>query len=735
MTIRYDNHIGSTTNGSEVFEKVLNLNIQGINLLLKSMFNKAGDSKNWDLPDKESKRLVAQIYKKKRIIKSSFVFQLKKNFADFKAIRRTRLREDIPSDWLTPESADDNAQNQTIALEDTISHFEERYNEYYQLAAKRLGHCVNRTRTELDDNPMHVRRLYQSFLYAIDNPGLETQHKISLYRLFTDTVIERLEPLYISVEQCFIEHQVLPDIKLKPRSRPAQDSSKQPVPNHAVAMQCIPILMAIFQAFMEKTNFSGNKYTNLFPELKEELKNHEISDFDHLLDQLAKRFDFIFDDDDLPDQIKAQIARLQIYLFLSSIQESNLLKRSSNPARRLLDTIVRTEADFAVEHQGERSGYEYLRDQVDRISNNSFIESSVYAELLDGYLDYTSGKDEPQKAVVEQLSPNIAPESESESEAELAPEPEPETQLDAKTTNKAISVVEAVVQSFTDPAPLKVLKSEKVDSGENIFAVVQSIVSDLTLPLRVQGKSLILFDEVWSPLLQEIAHSKGFKSPAWDKLMTIAKTQVWALTPKLTELELEKLESTMADIEKSLNQSMQTLDLPIEQQTSLLEFLRHEQTDAIEQTKIAIKQNSNTEDSDTQKDTAEDTTSIADLANTLGEFSDLMQTTVQFNSSVDMLKAIDTNTADDQKTIPASASMIHKSDWIEIKKDDSTVLAKLTWKSDDQSQFIFVDRDGHRVCEIDEIELNKEMDAGNISLISSIPASSQRAAFSVIQSI
>ncbi|MCP3688419.1 MAG: DUF1631 domain-containing protein [Gammaproteobacteria bacterium] len=724
------NHTGNTTNGSEVFEKVLNLNVQGIGLLLTNMFHKAGDSSSWNLSDKESKRLVAQIYKKKRIIKSSFIFQIKKNFADFKAIRKIHPGENAPSSWLEQGAAGKGAKDQTLTLDETIFQFEERYYEYYQLAAKRLGHCVSRTRTELDDNPMHVRRLYQSFLYAIDNPGLEVQHKKSLFRLFSDTVIEKLEPLYISVEQCFIEHQVLPDIKLMPRSGPVKEENKQPLPDHAVAMSCIPTIMVVVQAFMEKSEFSGENYTNLFPELKEELASHDISDFDHLLDQLAVKFDFFFHDDDLPNRIKTQIARLQIYLFLSSVQDSNLLKRSSNPARRLLDTILRTETDFAVEQMGERSGYEYLHNQIDRLSNNSFIEPSVYVELLDGYIQYTSGSDEPRKAVVEQLSPGIEPESEPESE------PGPEIKPEEKPEEKAISIVEAVVQAFTESDQNTELKSETADNNENIFAVVQSIVSDVTLPLRVQGRSLILFDEVWSPLLQETAQSKGFKSPSWMKFMTLAKTQAWLLTPKSTRLELDRLKSTIATMEESLNYCMQLIKLPAEQQTSLLDFFQHELAEVIEQTKTTIKQLSKKKDlKTTQEETGKHHPPITDLAGTIDEFSELIRTTGQFDSTENILNAIDNEGNDDPISTPTTANMIHKSDWIEIKKDSTSILAKLTWKSKDHTQFIFVDRDGHRVCEIDAVELNKELEEGNISLISSIPATSERAVFSVLRSI
>jgi len=798
MTASPDNRDKNPTTGNEIFEQILTLNTQGIDLLLKNMFSKLADDENWDLPESERKRLIDQINRKKRIIKSSFVFQLKKNFADFKSIRKTRLHENNARDWQSLGLVGANEHEESEVLESIVARYEGRYETQYKSMARRLGHCINRSRTELQDNPMHVKRLYESFQYSIDSLGLETRHKISLYRLFANTVIERLEPLYKSVEQCFIEHNVLPDTKSMPKSPPTQESSKEPVSNDSVAMSRIPVLLGIFQAFKEKSAFNNDNY-HLFAELKDELKKRDISDFDHLLDRLATKFELIFSDEDLPERIKSQIARLQIYFFMSSIQESDLIKRSSNPARRLLDTIVRTEVDFAVDDQEELSGFDYLREQIDQISNNPFIETQTYTELLEGYLEFTSGKsysednvippgsasqdkqEDPKAAKIEKfptkidvkpvpvtIAPeaDIEPEPDSvlkpepelipEHEAKYEPAPEPETEpeveveaitepevIEKRVEEKPVSMVEAVVKAVSAALPSRQEKIEKPNNDENIHAVVQSIVSDMTLPLRVQGRSLILFDEVWSPLLLEVALAKGFKSPAWKKIMTIAKTQVWVLTPKSSEEELDKLVSATAQVEKSLSQSMQSLKLSVDQQASLLEFLEHEQSDVIAQTRIAIRESAKVKKSERTSEQAitktepDEKQNKVNLADTIDEFSDIMDTG-SFESSDDMLIALDGDieeTVKEQPVAPPVADDIHKGDWIEIKKDNTTILAKLTWKSDDQTQFIFVDRDGNRVCEINNTDLNEELKAGTMSLISSVPASSQRAAFSIIQTI
>lgn len=519
----------------------------------------------------------------------------------------------------------------------------------------------------------------------------------------------------------------------------APESMKGSVPNDSVAMSHIPVLMGVFQTYKAKSNLTEARHSSVLAELKEDLKKRDIPNFDHLIDQLSTKFDLFFDDEDLPDRIKEQIARLQIYLFISSIQESNLLKRSSNPARRLLDTIIRTEVDLAVDNQEELSGYEFLREQIDLFSNNPFVGSDTYGKLLDGYIEHTTEKSSAKskqnksgkvKAEVQPIKPTTKVPQEVKKEVKLVKKP-----------------VEAVVKAVAEP----VLVAEKLPLTENVYPVIQSMINDMTLPLRVQGKSLILFDEVWSPLLLEVAITKGFKSQAWQKVLTIAKTQVWVLTPKSTEQELTKLLTTIKQIEKSLSQSMQSLELSVDQQASLLEFLEHEQADVIAQSKVTIAKqkkprseatNKTGEKASIEKSAIKQKDHQAgkvNLADTVDEFSDLMETG-RFENTNDMLQALDSEKNGEVKAIKVedstpSADKIHKSDWIEIKKGATTVLAKLTWKSADETQFIFVDREGNRVCEISRADLNKQLKDGSITLISSTPSSAKRASSSVIQTI
>ncbi len=728
----------SPSSGNEIFEQALKLSCEGIDLLLEDFFSQLVRAKFHRLSARDSKRLIVQIDRKWEVIHSSFLFRVKSNFADFKASRKSRLHESISTDRQPLGLVGTNEYAETEELESLNSRFEERYSKYYQSTGEQLARCINRSYTNPLENPLHVKCLSLSFRNAIEGLNLVIAQKIALYKLFADTVVDRLEPVYESLEQCFIEHNTSTGLKPMSNKPSAPKSSNPPTPGNSVAMAHIPVLMGVFQSYKDSSKYADGTSDNIFPDLKQTLGKREVYDFDHPIDQLSAIFELVFSDEDIPNLIRHQIARLQIFIFMSEIQQSGFPTHSSHPARRLIETIIRTEVDLDLEGLSDQSGYDFLRNEIDKIGSNPFIDPRIYTELCEQYVRVTAAKpalnpvsDEAEVETKDGVLPSQEP-TELSVEVAAAPEPEPEQ---ASALESEPEIIEEIELSGEDT----VVSSKR---AENIYTVIHSIVNDMTLPLRIQGRSLILFDEVWSPLLLEVATNQGFKSQAWQKMMTIAKTQVWVLTPKTSQTELDKLMSTLAYIEKSLTQSMQSLSIPAEQQTSLLEFLEHEQNDVITQSRTHIEENKKAElrkeSPMVVKPENADHGAVKQkndqLGDTIDEFSSLMQTG-RFKKSNDMLKALDSDREVAKTKVQTGVDNIHKSDWVEIKKGEISVLAKLTWIAEDQSQYIFVDRDGQRICEISGEKLESDLKNGNISLISSTPINSQRAAYSVIQTI
>ena len=77
---------------------------------------------------------------------------------------------------------------------------------------------------------------------------------------------------------------------------------------------------------------------------------------------------------------------------------------------------------------------------------------------------------------------------------------------------------------------------------------------------------------------------------------------------------------------------------------------------------------------------------------------------------------------------------LNTGDWINMRKDAEKILAKLAWKAEDSSLFIFVDRDGTRICEVDAEKLADQFESGEVSLLDSA-VDSEKTQFSFMKSL
>jgi len=64
-----------------------------------------------------------------------------------------------------------------------------------------------------------------------------------------------------------------------------------------------------------------------------------------------------------------------------------------------------------------------------------------------------------------------------------------------------------------------------------------------------------------------------------------------------------------------------------------------------------------------------------------------------------------------------SAKNLKKGDWVNLKQKSSKALIKLIWKADDNSEFIFVNKDGEKARQCSLIELASDFENAIISLV------------------
>jgi len=663
MTRPVQNQNPDSISGEEVFAEITSLSKKLITEMLVRMIESAGDYHSWSLSDQDGARMIKLVKHKQRIICSSFSFQFNKHFAEFKSGNESMAREKGARDWQIL-GLGANGTAETDVLQEITTRYNDAFKEFDKTILKRLQACIKRPRASIYENPLQVKRLCESFQYAIDSLNLEVSYKIALYHLFADRFIESLGPLYRRVDRALIDHGMLTEIPTASIHLRNSDGLSASTSPSTIKLDQTACQLILLQRYKEKSRTQSSQYKNLFPELKQDFATYGLDEHDEPIDQLNLMFKLIFEDEDLPLPVKQQLARLQIYVFITAIQEDGFLRRSSNPARRLLDGIISSEVEIAKGSNPEFSGIQFIRKHIDELTNRGFITVDSYAEMLEAYRNHLQ-------------------------EHEIA-----------------------------------IRKARKLEATRKVLPLVKSRLSEIAQPLKIQGTPLILFEKVWLPLMVQIALQQGMDSDPWHKTIAMVQKQVWSLIPKSTLEEQEELQIALPNVAHSLHRAMRSLKLAESLQQSLRDYLKLEQQDVVEKTaRNIIEAKRRTRSLSAQSfDTMEDNT----------EFDAMMQTGV-FQIPADMLDAFNSVKPEKPKKIN-QVEVLSIGEWVNIMQDGQKLMGKVAWKSEDASLFIFVDRDGKRICEVEAHKLEEQFESGDVSLIDGESTDSEKTQFSFMKS-
>ena len=653
------------TKDLDVFAEVASVSKKFINEMLVRMIKSSEDYNDWNLSDTDGARLCKLIKHKQRIICSSFSYQLKRSFSDFKSADGSRSQDRSLHDWKRLGLSADSDNAEFNELDKIVTCYEEAFKDFDDSIVKRLQACIRRSRANRYENPLQVKQLCESLRYAIDSLNLEVSYRLALYQLFADRFIESLGPLYRHIDKLLLDHGMLPEIPAARIHLRNLEGLSESAPPASLQLNQSACLLVVLQQFKEKSRISESSLQNYFPELKQRLTSYGLIEYVEQIDQLNLIFKLIFEDEDLPLPVKQQLARLQIFVFITAIQEDGFLRRSSNPARRLLDSIISNEVEIAKLGNSEFSGIRYIREHIDEMARLQFITVDHYSQMLEGYLGYVK---------------------------------ENET---------------------------KVRRQRKLEATRKVLPLVKERLAEITQPLSLQGTPLILFDKVWLPLLVQIALQLGMDSDAWHKTIAMVQKQVWSLIPKTSHEEQAELSEVLPTVAHSLHRAMRSLKLAESLQQSLRDFLKLEQQNVIEETaRNIIEAKRKTRSLSAQSFASQDDTT---------EFDEMMQTGV-FQIPTDTMTALKAIKPEPAKKINQVSAM-SLGDWVNFNSGPDRKLAKLAWKSEDSSLFIFVDRDGKRVCEVDSTELARQFKSDEVSLSDANSGDAKKAQFSFMKTL
>lgn len=208
-----------------------------------------------------------------------------------------------------------------------------------------------------------------------------------------------------------------------------------------------------------------------------------------VIDVVATLFDFIFDDERVPEAMKGLIGRLQLPVLRLALSDHDFFSNREHAARRLINTMAQAAATWDGEVTPQCALYRAAEPLVHRIQNAGGAELGVFVDALRRLETFLAEQDR------------------------LADEK-------AATLTTALSVREA----------------QEIARGIAAGAVAPHVTDD-TVPAAVRD----LLRDWWSAVLADAALAGGEDGDAWQNALVTMHDLVWSVQPKSGGDERQRL--------------------------------------------------------------------------------------------------------------------------------------------------------------------------------------------------
>lgn len=449
------------------------------------------------------------------------------------------------------------------------------------------------------------------------------------------------------------------------------------------------------------------------------------------IDVISMLFDFFFDDDALPAPIKVLIGRLQIPMLKVAIIDKDFFNKKKHPARKLLDSISSAALGWSDNHADQQALIEKTEEVVGFLINEFDQDIGVFEEAYINFENFLA----EENAEIEKAEQMLL-QQEQENDQQIQQAQEAAAELIEKLTAKR----------------------------ELSFAVTDFL------------------ETTWTSVLFKAYLSLGESSNHWKNLKRISTTFVWTLVPKFSEVDRVKIIKTIPVLLRALSKGMDLIKINSAVQNRIFLMLALEHSKIVKQTAKNIgtgivdqavvrpgengagaqvdDQAARTKDADAESlaqalaiDPAEepdfnisaDTTgeiqivdievdddSIAtiDAAETIDVLNDLNEFTtgvkdgeIQVDEEI-VLASDDGDILDlleQEDGFLEQAQALEIGNWVEFTEANTkAMLARLSWKSNVTGNFVFVNRQGHKVKNMSLNGMAIELRAGRVKRIESV---------------
>jgi hypothetical protein len=271
--------------------------------------------------------------------------------------------------------------------------------------------------------------------------------------------------------------------------------------------------------------------------LGELVKEQQINSADaDIIDLVGMLFEFILNDNTLPDSVKALLSHLHTPILKVALLDKKFFFRSKHPARRLLNTMTQAGALCNADETDEQGIFAKMQSIVDEIVHNFEDNTEIFTLLLEDFSEFLEGYSRKSKVVEKRVV---------------------ET---AKGRERLREARQAVSQEIVDRT------------------------WNRSLPKAVE--ELLLGP--WANLMVLTNLRSGPDSEEWKQALALVDDVLWSVEPKRSEAERQQLKERQHKIDEAIRKGLAVIGDPEVNTNALLADLAACQRAAMEMTDESV---------------------------------------------------------------------------------------------------------------------------------------------------
>ena len=404
---------------------------------------------------------------------------------------------------------------------------------------------------------------------------------------------------------------------------------------------------------------------NVLRDLQESPLGKKVNQLESMtIELVAMLFDFIFETKDLPDGIKALLARLQIPVLKAAMLDGAFFAKKSHPARLLVNALAEAGLGWSPEMGTADPLYSHIDALVHRI--------------LDGFTNDLAIFDEAREKLVQFLA-----EEEKTAEANIQSSAEEINQHDR--LEMATAVAKAEIERRIEMYPIP-----------NFLATF----------LR----------QHWAVTLENVYLKHGEDGEAWEQSIALLEDLVWSVQPKRTRDDRQHLVALLPSLLKRLANAMDGLDAAQAERSRFMANL-------VEAHAASVKPGAGAGSLVATAAVAEQAKADAEEAKAAGDEAKAAQAE---ELAVAMTQAEPAPVEEPPEMIEEQyleiAQSVERGAWMEFEADDGQLaFAKLAWISPLRGTYLFTNRQGLKALSMNAEELAERFRTDRARLVEAEP--------------